>query len=441
MAYSNSTAANSYPFAFILYLISIAISPWPLGSNRDWAWPILTILIGLVLITCIYQHSHRRRGHNVGSLNLTQSAWLAISGFVALGLWIGLQLVGLPAHPLTLDTFSTHADLIKTLTYFAYFACTLLLVTSHNRCRVLAYVIILTGLLQALAGSAQQLIFDFSRASGSFANPNHFAGYLEMAICLAIGLMIAAQDESRINNDRPVLRFLAGPQGRLRAVIIIMVIALVMSRSRMGNIAFFTSIFVSGLLAFYFSRRFSRYTALLLISILAIDAFIIGNYFGLERLQERFRQAPIEQDTRLDLQRYNLEILRDHPWAGTGAGTYEVAFTPYRDQYITKRASHAENDYMELLVELGIIGCLPLLLILLAGLQVQTQWLKSDAYPFERGIAFGCLAGSLSLMIHGLADVNLQIPSNAILFTLLLAIPIAMQGQKRTRQPETEPGR
>ncbi|MCH8258078.1 MAG: hypothetical protein IIA75_09310 [Proteobacteria bacterium] len=48
-----------------------------------------------------------------------------------------------------------------------------------------------------------------------------------------------------------------------------------------------------------------------------------------------------------------------------------------------------------------------------------------------RGVAFGCLMGTVSLLIHSGADFNLQIPSNAALFVLLLALPQAMEKHMR----------
>jgi O-antigen ligase len=170
------------------------------------------------------------------------------------------------------------------------------------------------------------------------------------------------------------------------------------------------------------------------VSILAIDVLIISKYFGVEKLAERFRETTIVSSGRVDLQSYNLSVFKDHAWLGTGAGSYEVAFSPYRDADIVRKISHTENDYIEFLIELGVIGSLPLLIVLVAGLHSQVRLLGGLAHPFERGIAFGCLSGTISLLIHGTADVNLQIPSNALLFILLLAIPIALDQASRQRR-------
>jgi O-antigen ligase len=202
----------------------------------------------------------------------------------------------------------------------------------------------------------------------------------------------------------------------------------------MGNMAFFSSILITAAISFYYSRSFNRYAAILLVSILALDTLIIGNYFGIERLGERLREVGSDSSSqgRIELQEYNLTILSDHLWLGAGAGTYETVFTPYRDAPVSHRADHTEMDYMEFLIELGVIGALPLLGILFTGLHAQVRMLGSMSPTFDRGIAFGCLAGTVSLLIHGIGDVNLQIPANALLFVLLLALPIAMMESRQS---------
>ena len=427
--FMHSTAFHHRP-AFVIILLILIVSPWPLGSNRDWAWPALAILSGLAALTANFGIRNQ--------LSIHHKVVLAALGFLVC--FILFQLHGIPAliEPTTQYFYGTRADLTKTIMYMGFFYATVQLVDSHDRCRMVVYLIVIIGLLQALVGGTQQLMFELPRARGSFPNPNHFAGYLEVALSLAIGAMIADRSNSGGTDSRSlratIVDIITGPLARLRLVIIIMVIALVMSRSRMGNIAFFSSIMITAAVAFYYTRSFSRYTAILLVSILAIDVLIISKYFGIEQLAERFRETTIVSNSRVDLQSYNLTVFKDHVWLGTGAGSYEVAFSPYRDADIAKKISHTENDYIEFLIELGIIGSLPLLIILVAGLHSQVRLLGGLAHPFERGIAFGCLAGTISLLIHGTADVNLQIPSNTLLFILLLAIPIALDQASQQRR-------
>ncbi|MBT7369956.1 MAG: O-antigen ligase family protein, partial [Gammaproteobacteria bacterium] len=402
---------------FALFVLGLIVSPWPLGSNRDWAWPILSVLYLLITLALLYKSPAPRTPH----------ARLTLAAYAALLLWMLWQWFGLPGvlPQSSIDVFETRSEFLKTLTYACLFYSTIQLVRSNDRFRIVAYAIVLVGLAEALFGGIQQLMFDIPRSRGSFPNPNHFAGYLEMAIGLGIGLMLAGST-NQTDKRFSIIDFVTGPLGRLRLIIVIMVIALVMSRSRMGNVAFFSAVLITAGMSFYYSRTFHRYTAIVLISILALDALIIGNYFGIERLGERLRNTNSESSMRVDLLEYNFTIFKDHLWQGSGAGTYESIFPSYRDATIPRKAVHAEMDYIELLIELGIIGTLPLIIILATGLHAQVRLLGSMSATFDRGIAFGCLTGTVSLLIHGFADVNLQIPSNALLFVLLLALPVAI---------------
>ena len=402
--------------AYLVLLLALAVAPWPLGSNRDWAWPILSTLLTLAALLSLFGKPFA----------LTVHQKVSVAAFGVLASWMMLQFFW------THDFYQTRSELLKTIMLMALFLVTVRVLDGRERQETVIYLLVLIGLMQACLGGVQQLMFDLPRSRGSFPNPNHFAGYLEIVICLAIGAMIALQGQPKSGRPMSPTEMITGELGRLRIAIIIMVVALVMSRSRMGNVAFFTSILVTSVIAFYYTRSINRYTVILLTSILVLDVFIIGNYFGIERLGERLAKASTEATSRIDLQTYNASIIRDQPWTGVGAGSYETAFNQYRDAAVAKKATHAENEYAEFLVELGIIGCLPLLVILLTGLHAQVSLLSSMTPPFERGVAFGCLAATISLLIHGIADVNLQIPANSMLFVLALALPQALIANRST---------
>jgi O-antigen ligase len=410
--------ATAHPFLFLLLALIFAVTPWPLGSNRDWAWPVITIVACLLTIT--YLFSERR-------VQLSRYEKAALGALALLCAWMTLQLFGIPGlvAPLTMDAFSTQSELLRFTGYSCVFFLTLRLLTSEKRIEQLLYVIVITGLLQALAGAGQQLVYNMPRATGSFANPNHYAGYLEVALSLGIGLIIGMEGRREISSNR-FIELIAGPRGRLRLIVIMLVVGLVMSRSRMGNMGFLISLFVTSGMAFYFSRKLSWKTLVLLASVVIIDILIIGSYFGLERIGERLQNAPADAASRAELQSYNTRAAKDYLWTGSGAGSYELVMPAYRDHLIARKPVHAENDYLEYLIELGIIGSLPLILITVVGLSLQARLLRRDVPQFLRGISFGCMMGTLCLLIHATVDVNLQIPSNMLLFIILLAVPHAL---------------
>ena len=66
--------------ALVLFLALLVWAPFPLGSNRPWAWTLLEL--GLYLATALWTFAWMRRRH--GSLQLLRAARPA---FILLGLW------------------------------------------------------------------------------------------------------------------------------------------------------------------------------------------------------------------------------------------------------------------------------------------------------------------------------------------------------------------
>jgi hypothetical protein len=73
----------------------------------------------------------------------------------------------------------------------------------------------------------------------------------------------------------------------LRLALCVLVIALTTTHSRMGNSAFFSSLLIAGGIGIVLSRHATRNTVILLASLIAIDLFIVGSWFGVEKLAQR----------------------------------------------------------------------------------------------------------------------------------------------------------
>ena len=152
--------------ALALFLALLVWAPFPLGSNRPWAWTLLEL--GLFAATALWTVGWMRRRH--GSLQLLRAARPA---FILLGLWlawIALQCIPLPpgvvrllspqaaalhalAQPYSGDAWITlsvdpNATLVFWLKSCAY-ACAFFLagIVAHTRARVhlFAYTLFLSG--------------------------------------------------------------------------------------------------------------------------------------------------------------------------------------------------------------------------------------------------------------------------------------------------------
>ncbi len=307
-----------------------------------------------------------------------------------------------------------------------------------NRLRWVAYALVLSGLFRAVYGSLmtlsgleygffQEKVYGLGLATGTFIYRNHFAGYLEMCLSVGIGLLIAqlgkcySADTWR-QRIQVVLAWILSPKMVLRLSLVLMVIALVLSRSRMGNTAFFTSILVAGIIGLILSRQASRATVILLVSLIVIDIFIVGIWFGVDKVAQRIEETRLVTETRDEVNIYTIPYWQDFFWTGSGLGSYYTTFPHYQGSDLTNYYDHAHNDYLEFAAETGIVGLLLLGIAVLLTLGVVLSALHRRRSSINRGMAFGVTMAITALLIHSTVDFNLQIPANAATFMLILAL-------------------
>jgi len=445
--------------AFWVLAALIVWAPIPLGSNRPWAWAILEI--GIFAAGLLWLAGYARRETALGPV--PRKAWPALALLLLWLVYLCAQWLPMPAawvrllspqaaalhagadylRPDRLITLSVdpHATFVFWLKHCAYalaFTLTLLLVHGRTRLAWLCGAIVASGVLQAFYGSFMHLahidleilgmpIRHSGQASGGYVNRNHLAGLLEMTLAVGIGLMVGQLKDRPHRSWADFLRdtavLLLSGKAMLRLMLVIMVIALVMTRSRMGNTAFFASLLVAGAIGLALSRHAPRGTVLLIASLIAIDVTLIGTWFGVEKTYQRIAETTIQNvEDRGDPSAYAIKIFDDYPLFGTGGGTFYTAFTRYRGYDIGAYFDHVHNDYVQFLVETGAIGIALLGLFVLGALAcaVLAQARRHD--PLARGGAFGVVMGVVALGIHSTVDFNLQIPANAFIFAVLLAL-------------------
>lgn len=429
---------------FACYLMLIVWAPIPLASNRPWSWAILELWV-FWLATWWLLAFARGKNHRNPAI---EGAWPAL---VCGGLWLAyvwLQLLPLPLEllrqlspeaarwhaaaawpvqsgpaPLTLDQYGTLDGALKSAAYIAFFALSLALLDRRARITAAAYTLVVSGFAQAMYGGLAALAEPGGVAHGTFVNRNHFAGYLVMCLSMGLGVLIGnlTGDVSRSWKQffRNIVAWALSAKMRLRLALAVMVIALVLSRSRMGNTAFFVSMLVTGGIGLLLSKRAPRSMVMLIATLVVIDIFIVGAYFGVERVVQRIEQTQLENERAESI--LALAVWKDYPLFGSGLGSFRVVFPRYRGPDLKELYTHAHNDYVEFACETGIVGIslLGLLVLMSFIAALRAQYIRGD--PLLRGISFGAMMAIIALMIHSAVDFNLQIPANALTFMLVLA--------------------
>jgi O-antigen ligase len=445
---------------FWLFLVLLVWAPIPLGSNRAWAWSILEIGVFALTIAWLVLWV-------LGRVQIAESLVKAWPALAVLGIWllyVALSVVPLPVSwvqalspeaarmqhltdaigvkhtsmTLSVDPAASLAFLLKSLAYVGAFFLALALVNSRARVFTLARVLVYGALvfsvyavLMHLAEAKDEyfgaIIPHGSQASGTYVNRNHFAGYLEMMLAIGIGLLIAGLSDRRSDTWKKfvsdVIEWILSPKMVLRLTLCVLVIALTTTHSRMGNTAFFSSLLIAGLIGIAFSRNATRNTVILLVSLVAIDLAIVGSWFGVEKLAQRIEQTTVaDVEEREVPAAHTLPLIKDYPVFGAGPGSFYTTFPRYRPEKIVNFFDFAHNDYAQFAAETGLLGLgiIGSFVILTLGAALKAQWQRRD--PLMRGMSFACIMGVTSILIHSWVDFNLQIPANAMLFMVLLAL-------------------
>lgn len=434
--------------AFIL--LTLIWLPLPLGSNRDWAAGLLLLLIGMAAST--WALSQLRAGVAYRSQAKTLQAGLPMLALLLLSqLWVAVQWLG----GLSMDNSATFEQLMLGLAYSLLFMMIISLFHTRKRLSILLATLVFSGTLQAFWGALMTLsgvewlltgpkTAHLGDATGTYLNRNHLAGYLEMTLACGIGLLLALRD-NRPFRWRNVLELLMGPKARLRLALVVMVIALVMTHSRMGNTAFFTSLLLVGGLFVLMEKEHRLRNSLILASIIVIDMLVISQYFGLEKLKDRLINTRLHDvvvngevvqqanEVRDDVFGYAIPLLMERPLSGQGAGSFEAVFPQYPGQDIRLNFDHAHNDYIQFAIEFGLLGSLPLAAFVLLALwhALKALWRRESVY--RSGVGFGAAMGISALLIHSSTDFNLQIPANAATLVVLCAIAVLAGSHSKMR--------
>jgi O-antigen ligase len=468
-------------FAGLLCLLVWA--PLPLGSNRTWAIGLLVAAaVALMAATLwawraqaslVQTRLHAFRAPVALLAAMVALAWLQVmplppSWVQAVSPMAASAQEGAEFMTLSVDAYQTRVMAGLSFAYLCIFLVTVLCVRTSSRLDTLVQTLIWSGVLQAVVGAVlfsvkarYQIFFSeisHDRLVGTYVNPNHLAGYLCMCLSVGVGLMLARLGEGkRIGHSwrarlAAAIEFVLSPKMRLRLLLVIMVIGLVLTRSRMGNTAFFVAMLVVGLAGVVLARKTAPQTIALIVSLIVIDVLVVGGAIGLEKVVERIQDTEMVDasdgkaesiEARTDAGRTAMALVKDYPLVGSGGGSFYTVFFSYRPpRYGNNFVDHAHNDYVEIAADYGLVGLgiLGLLVVLTAVTTVRVMATRQS--PLAWGVAFGVTMAIVALALHSTVDFNLQIPANAMTIVVILAmgwIASALpSGKKRRHRPAAE---
>ena len=305
--------------------------------------------------------------------------------------------------------------------------------------RRIVHHVALAGLMAALVAIALQARGDPSliygrwraldagaRPFGPFVNRNHFATWVLMACPLAAGYVaagLAGRQPSRALRARLVasVEWLGTSAAWVGVAGVVMMIALVISTSRSGLLAFGASLAGAAWVA---RGRLTRRTAVLgLVTVIALAA-IVSAYVNPQPLISRVEETvAVGAGGRPRIWQETVRVIRDFPLTGTGLGSYQTAMLVYQQTDRAVFINQAHNQYLHLLAEGGVLLSLPAAMAAVAFIRLFRMRLAEDASS-SVWLRIGGGAAILAVAVQGIWETGLRIPANGLLFALAAAVAV-----------------
>jgi O-antigen ligase len=139
----------------------------------------------------------------------------------------------------------------------------------------------------------------------------------------------------------------------------------------------------------------------------------------------RFDVQGLSDEGRLETYRSTLRMIADHPWFGTGLGTFEWSFPAYRSANVSMSGvwDLAHSTPLELASDLGLplAGLMGLAWLVVLGVLIRGVRTRRH----DRIVPTGALAVAILGLAHSVIDFSLQIPGYAIVVFALVGAGLA----------------
>jgi len=294
-------------------------------------------------------------------------------------------------------------------------------------CSALAILQIITG-----TDSIYWYIYSGSNRAdaGTFANHSHFAQMANLCMGAMMALLFLILHEQLGPNYHATDFFdrLRAQQGHLLwlllAGIVLSAIAILLCLSRGGAIA----MMVAGVIAVSLYAMQNREGGFGWIgSMMAMLVAMIILYLAYERVASRFGQLHgLEPATmRWTMVLGCVDCWKQFPMTGVGLGAFRYVYPRYDRLQDYEIATHAENEYAQLLMETGVIGAAMIAAFILLIFIACFRAIRHRASPYAV-VAIGLGFGWIAILIQSATDFGQHMPGVALITATVTAMIVAI---------------
>jgi len=303
--------------------------------------------------------------------------------------------------------------------------------TGLSRKRCLAGLVVAGTLIAALGFAGQWLwkqdktiwwlfAVPHGHPVGCFVNRNHFGGFVAMLCPAAVALAVDALERRRWIN---IVFWVA--------CFCVMSFAVVMSLSRGAWISY--SVAMTAISAWLLWRRrlMAGGVASVAVAVVLVTAWIFRGSELSERV-ESLEDPMSASSAQMRISTWNdtLDIFGDYPVIGSGANSLRAVFPQYRTASTTPQFRYAENEYVQVAAEGGMVGLLLSGFFLVCVLRAGRRSAPQDGRfsPLSMAAAGAAIVAA----VHAGVDFALRVPLYYVVLCLLVGL--AIRGENRNEQ-------
>jgi O-antigen ligase len=276
---------------------------------------------------------------------------------------------------------------------------------------------VLLGVLQASSPDPENSFWylyrrsNFGVATGFFANSNHMADLLLVAIPFIAALGSSVREGAKDVRMRSATLAMVG------GGLVVVILGLILNGSLAGY-GLLLPVILASLLLLFAPRLASAKSWLIGIGVISIVATAllwlspVGGRVGTA-------ESAMSVTSRKEILHHSVGIIDRFGLIGSGLGTYQRVYALGENPAAVDRVfvNHAHNDYLELAVETGLPGTLVLLLFL--GWWGVAVW-RMLISPAADQYAYAGAIGSAAVLLHSLVDYPLRTAAISSAFAMCL---------------------
>ena len=267
---------------------------------------------------------------------------------------------------------------------------------------------------------------------GPYVNHNHYAGLMELLIPIPLVLSLTHMADAK-------------ERMAAAAAAAIMAGTIFLSGSRGGMISLFAQLVILTIVLVRQRRELRSALGLgaFLLLVVGLLTWLGGNELSHRLTSLGSGHTDISTDIRIQINLDGVRMFLKKPIMGWGLGSFPVVYPQFRTFYTNFFVNQAHDDYLQLLVEMGLLGFATMIWFVIVVYRRALRKIANWTSDVSGAVTLACVLGFTGILVHSAIDFNLQIPANAALFYVFCTVaaddPFAQpMRRRRPVQPQTE---